>query len=92
MRPLSPGWSRCHHSERSWHRLRSVVCAARGLLTLGVTLASIGCAASLAGRSGPIAWQATDLRMVERSVEGTTRDLYTLTLVLQETQGSEIIL
>jgi predicted aspartyl protease len=30
--------------------------------------------------------------MVQRSVEGTTRDLYTFTLVLQETQGAEITL
>jgi predicted aspartyl protease len=50
-----------------------------------------GCAGlrtSLQGVSGPVAWQVTDLRMVERAVEGTARDLYTFTLVLQETRSA----
>jgi len=41
----------------------------------------------MAGVSGPIIWQVTDFRIVARSVQGTPRDLYTFTLVLQETQG-----
>jgi hypothetical protein len=40
------------------------------------------------GASGPIAWQVTDSRIVARSVEGTPRDLYTFTLMLQEIQGT----
>jgi predicted aspartyl protease len=43
--------------------------------------------ARLNGVSGPIAWQATDLRVVERQVAGANRELYAFTLVLKETQG-----
>ena len=44
----------------------------------------------ITGASGTIAWQVTDFRIVARSVQGTPRDLYTFTLVLQETQGSAL--
>ena len=53
-----------------------------------------GCAAlgaRLEGVSGPIAWQATDLRVVERQVTDTGRELYAFTLVLKETQGRGVI-
>jgi predicted aspartyl protease len=43
--------------------------------------------ARLEGVSGPIAWQATDMRVVERQVTETNRELYAFTLVLKETQG-----
>lgn len=51
-----------------------------------------GCVASIQGVSGPIAWEATDFRVVERSASGAIRDIYAFTLVLQETHGTEITL
>jgi clan AA aspartic protease (TIGR02281 family) len=62
------------------------------LLRLSVVLALTGCAATLTGVSGPVAWQVTDLRVVERSVAGADRDLYAFTLVLNETQGRALTL
>src|SRR4029453_4672235 len=72
----------------SWyHRaLRVVLLMVAGLLALGVP----GCAPQLTGNSGALTWEVTDLRIVERSVAGTARNLYTFTLVLQETQGSAV--
>ena len=63
------------------------------LLTLAAALVVTGCTerqVRVTGASGPIAWQVTDFRIVARSVQGTPRDLYTFTLVLQETQGTAI--
>jgi aspartyl protease family protein len=60
------------------------------LRLLWMTVVISGCAmlgARLEGVSGPIAWQATDMRVVERQVTETNRDLYAFTLVLKETQG-----
>lgn len=53
----------------------------------------VGCSAlqpRLEGLSGPIAWQATDLRVIERKVAGDNRDLYAFTLVLKELQNTTI--
>ena len=58
------------------------------LVVLGTTM--MGCTAYLKGMSGPIAWQATDHRIIERSVSGADRDIYAFALVLEETQGSAI--
>src|SRR5215510_7495785 len=70
-----------------YHRaLRVVLLVVAALLALGVP----GCAPQLTGHSGALTWEVTDLRIVERSVAGTARDLYTFTLVLQETQGSAV--
>jgi predicted aspartyl protease len=76
----------------TWYRpgLRAVLMMAGGLLALGTALGVSGCAPQLTGSSGALAWEVTDLRVVERSVAGTARDLYTFTLVLQETQGSAV--
>jgi len=66
---------------------------ARGLFMLSVALVVTGCTerqVHVTGASGPIAWQVTDFRIVVRSVQGTPRDLYTFTLVLQETQGTAL--
>jgi predicted aspartyl protease len=60
------------------------------LLVLCTGMLVTGCTAYLKGVSGPVAWQATDLRVVERSVAGTERDIYAFTLVLEETQGTAI--
>src|SRR5437879_13881155 len=63
------------------------------LLTLAAALVVTGCTerqVRVTGASGSIAWQVTDFRIVARSVQGTPRDLYTFTLVLQETQGTAI--
>jgi predicted aspartyl protease len=60
------------------------------LLVLWLAVVSSGCAtlgARLDGVSGAIAWQATDLRVVERQVAGADRQLYAFTLVLKETHG-----
>src|SRR5215831_17316437 len=65
----------------------------RVLLTLWAVLVVTGCPerqAHVTGVSGPIVWQVTDFRIVARSVQGTPRDLYSFTLVLQETQGTTI--
>jgi clan AA aspartic protease (TIGR02281 family) len=64
---------------------------ARVLLTLSAALIITGCTerqVHVTGVSGAIVWQVTDFRIVERSVQGTPRALYTFTLVLQETQGT----
>jgi hypothetical protein len=42
------------------------------------------------GESGPIAWEATDLRLVQRTVEGIPAQRYGFTLILKETQGRGI--
>ena len=60
------------------------------LMLLCTGMAVTGCTAYLKGVSGPVAWQATDLRVLERSVAGTERDVYAFTLVLEETQGAAI--
>jgi predicted aspartyl protease len=63
------------------------------LPVLWMTVVLSGCAmlgARLEGVSGPIAWQATDLRVVERQVTETNQELYAFTLVLKETQGHGI--
>jgi hypothetical protein len=44
------------------------------LVVLGTTI--MGCTVYLKGMSGPVAWQATDLRIIERSVSGADRDIY----------------
>jgi predicted aspartyl protease len=46
----------------------------------------------LDGASVPVAWQATDFRVITRTVAGVERQLYTFMLVLEETQGSGITL
>jgi hypothetical protein len=60
------------------------------LLKLSAALVVIaGCTerqVRVTGVSGPIIWHVTDFRIVERSVQGAPRALYTFTLVLQETQ------
>lgn len=55
----------------------------------------MGCAAlssrpHLASGHPSVTWQATDFRVIARTVEGVERDLYTFTLVLDETQGNVI--
>src|SRR2546423_15396658 len=59
---------------------------------LAVCLSSmiLGCAAlssrpHLASGHPSVTWQATDFRVIARTVEGAERDLYTFTLVLDET-------
>jgi hypothetical protein len=67
---------------------------ARVLLTLSAVLVVTGCTerqVHVTGASGPIAWQVTDFCIVARSVQGTPRDLYTYTLVLQETRGTALM-
>jgi hypothetical protein len=80
-----PGWDR---------PVRYVaLCITSLLWILGTTMAVTECTglrAPLQGVSGPVAWQVTDLRMMERAVAGTARDLYTFTLVLKETQGDAL--
>ncbi|MGE3541403.1 MAG: aspartyl protease family protein [Candidatus Tectimicrobiota bacterium] len=60
---------------------------------LGCLLCLSGCAGrqlERAGVSGPVSWQVTDFRLVERDIQGTARDLYAFTLVLEETQGLDL--
>lgn len=79
-----PGW--CGGVEVIRH-------LARGLLMLAAALYVTACAARsahLAGVSGPVAWQVTDVRLVERWVDGTARDFYSFTLVLNETAGTAL--
>jgi predicted aspartyl protease len=40
----------------------------------------------------PVAWHATDFRVITRTVDGVERSLYTFMLVLEETQGSGVTL
>jgi hypothetical protein len=56
--------------------------------TVVTTCAPIGVRTE--GVSGPVAWEATDLRLVKRKVDGTPMQLYAFTLVLKETQGRGI--
>jgi hypothetical protein len=58
------------------------------MLWLSVVIS--GCAAlgaRLEGVKDAIAWQATDLRVVQRQMTDTSQELYAFTLVLKETQG-----
>ena len=60
------------------------------MLLLGGVLGLVGCAGrytALSGVNGPVAWQVTDFRLVERAIQGTPRDLYAFTMVLEERQG-----
>ena len=60
------------------------------LVMLCAAVAITGCVergAHLTGMNGPVVWQVTDLRVVERAIAGTPRDLYAFALVLTETQG-----
>jgi predicted aspartyl protease len=58
------------------------------LVVLGTMM--MGCTAYLRGKNGPVAWQATDLRVIKRSISGADRDIYAFALVLEETQGVAI--
>ena len=86
---LDTACNNCGQYRQGWGTATDVTSVLLGLCT---ALAMIGCAASLKGVSGPVAWQATDLRVVERSVSGAARDIYAFTLVLEETHGSALTL
>ena len=65
------------------------------LLAVCLSVMITGCAAlsprpRLASGHPSVAWQATDFRVVARTVDGAERELYTFTLVLDETQGSAV--
>lgn len=65
------------------------------LLAVCLSVMIMGCAAfgarpQLAGGHPGVAWQATDFRVMARTVDKAERELYTFTLVLEETQGSSI--
>jgi predicted aspartyl protease len=68
----------------------SPVIQASLLLAWCIALLLPGCTTYLRGVSGAVAWRATDLRVVERSVAGAERDIYAFTLVLEETQGTAL--
>jgi predicted aspartyl protease len=82
------------HCACSYRRtLREPIEIAYVLLAVLMSVVLVGCAAlgpRLDGVSGPIAWEATDLRVVERNVAGANRDLYAFTLVLKATQSTAI--
>lgn len=65
------------------------------LLALGMHLVLTACT-TLSPRPdaepASIVWQATDFRVLTRTINGVERTLYTFMLVLEETQGSEITL
>jgi predicted aspartyl protease len=90
IREAVPIWHRttCHHPGRRRRVLAAALRLVGVLVVLGTTM--MGCTAYLKGMSGPVAWQATDLRIIERSVSGADRDIYAFALVLEETQGSAI--
>lgn len=60
------------------------------LLVLCMGIVVPGCTTHLQGVSGPVAWQAADLRVAARSAAGAARDIYAFTLILAETQGAAI--
>lgn len=65
----------------------------RVLCILAATLYVTACAmrsGPVTGVSGPVAWQVTDTRLVERWVDGTARDFYVFTLMLNETAGTTL--
>jgi hypothetical protein len=76
--------------QKYGHVLRTVHSRAGVLLVLCTALGLTGCIAHLKGVSGPVTWQATDLRVIERSVSGAARDIYAFTLVLEETYGAAL--
>ena len=93
MKPLLLQRGIAHCPGRSRPVQRTTLYITRMLWALSMTMVIMGCAglrAPLQGVSGPVAWQVTDLRMMERAVEGTARDLYTFTLVLKETHGAAL--
>jgi hypothetical protein len=79
-----------------WSLCRRVI-GVKGMLCLILSFllgaATIKCAPigiQTKGESGPVAWEATDLRLVQRTVEGIPAQRYGFTLVLKETQGRGI--
>ena len=74
-------------SERRWRGWT-------GVLTLLAALWLFpGCAAlgpRTEGVSGPVAWQATNLARTKKLIGTVERDVYSFTLVLRETAGSDI--
>ena len=93
MKPLLLQGVIMHRPGRYCPIRRAALCMTSLLWALGIMMIVTGCAglrAPLRGESGPVAWQVTDLRIVERAVAGTARDLYTFTLVLQETHGAAL--
>jgi predicted aspartyl protease len=76
--------------QKAGQVLRTVPSQVGVLFILCIALLLSGCTANLKGVSGPVTWQATDLRLIERSVSGAARDMYAFTLVLEETQGAAL--
>src|SRR5262245_46666679 len=65
------------------------------LLAVCVHMVLTACTTSgprIDGEPAPVTWQATDFRIITRTVDGVERTLYTFMLVLEETQGSGITL
>lgn len=65
------------------------------LLAVCLSVMTMGCAAfgarpQLASGYPGVAWQATDFRVMARTVDEAERELYTFTLVLEETQGNAL--
>jgi len=76
--------------DRVWRRMVTTALLRCSLL-LGLLGAVFGCAlreARLTGAQGPVFWGGvTDMSLTHRALSGSTRDLYSFTLVLQERQG-----
>ena len=64
IREAVPTWHRitCHHPGRRRRVLAAALRLVGVLVVLGTTM--MGCTAYLKGMSGPVAWQATDLRII----------------------------
>ena len=63
------------------------------LVTILFLVFSVSCESTqrlLRGKSGPVAWEATEFQITRRTIEGQLRDLYAFTLVLNELNGHSI--
>lgn len=79
-----------YNDHPPWRKPMGMACI---FFAVWIIATLVGCATlgpRLNGVSGPIAWQATDLRIVERQAAGDKRDFYAFTLVLKETHNTAI--
>src|SRR5262245_66586586 len=88
IREAVPTWHRitCHHPGRRRRVLAAALRLVGVLVVLGTT--RMGCTACLKGMSGPVAWQASGLRILGRWVSGADRDVYAFALVVEEKRCS----
>ena len=83
---VSDQWAICRRGMKNKGMVYMIFASLLSVVTIGC--APIGVRTE--GVSGPVAWEATDLRIIKRMVDGLPGECYAFTLVLKETQGRGI--